>query len=107
VGALHGKRAKKGVFITTGAFSSEVEEYAPHIDPKIVLINGDQMAELMIDFNIGVTKSSTYEIKWIDSDYFGEEQSLVVAASNPYEASVVKRTDACIAGAGWPPENKK
>ncbi len=73
VGALHGKRAKKGVFITTGAFSSEAEEYATHIDPKIVLINGNQLAELMIDFNIGVTKSSTYEIKRIDSDYFGEE----------------------------------
>jgi restriction system protein len=73
VGALHGKRAKKGVFITTGAFSSEAEEYASHIDPKIVLIDGNQLAELMIDFNIGVTKSSTYEIKRIDSDYFGEE----------------------------------
>ncbi len=73
VGALHGKRAKKGVFITTGTFSSEAEEYTSHIDPKIVLIDGNQLAELMIDFNIGVTKSSTYEIKRIDSDYFGEE----------------------------------
>lgn len=73
VGALHGKRAKKGVFITTGTFSSEAEEYVSHIDPKIVLIDGNQLAELMIDFNIGVTKSSTYEIKRIDSDYFGEE----------------------------------
>jgi restriction system protein len=73
VGALHGKRAKKGVFITTGTFSSDAEEYASHIDPKIVLIDGNQLAELMIDVNIGVTKSSTYEIKRIDSDYFGEE----------------------------------
>ena len=73
VGALHGKRAKKGVFITTGTFSSDAEEYASHIDPKVVLIDGTQLAELMIDFNIGVTKSSTYEIKRIDSDYFGEE----------------------------------
>jgi restriction system protein len=73
VGALHGKRAKKGVFITTGTFSSEAEDYASHIDPKVVLIDGNQLAELMIDFNIGVTKFSTYEIKRIDSDYFGED----------------------------------
>jgi restriction system protein len=73
VGALHGKRAKKGVFITTGTFSSDAKEYVSHIDPKIVLIDGKQLAELMIDFDIGVTKSSTYEIKRIDSDYFGEE----------------------------------
>ncbi len=73
VGALHGKRAKKGVFITTGAFSSEAIEYVGNIDPKVVLIDGRQLAEFMIDFGLGVTESSTYQVKRIDSDYFGEE----------------------------------
>ncbi|HEY2546766.1 MAG TPA: restriction endonuclease [Candidatus Acidoferrum sp.] len=73
VGALHGKRAKKGVFITTGTFSSEATEYVGNIDPKVVLIDGRQLAEFMIDFGLGVTESSTYQVKRIDSDYFGEE----------------------------------
>jgi restriction system protein len=73
VGALQGKRAKKGVFITTGAFTSEAKEYVGNIDPKVVLIDGSQLAEFMIDFSLGVTESSIYQIKRIDSDYFGEE----------------------------------
>jgi restriction system protein len=73
VGALHGKRAKKGVFITTGTFSSEAVSYVQNIDPKVVLIDGRQLVEFMIDFGIGVTESSIYQVKRIDSDYFGEE----------------------------------
>jgi len=73
VGALHGKRAKKGVFITTGTFSAEAIEYVGNIDPKVVLIDGRHLAEFMIDFNVGVTESSVYQVKRIDSDYFGEE----------------------------------
>ncbi len=73
VGALHGKRAKKGVFITTGTFSSEAHEYVSHIDPKVVLIDGRQLAQLMIDFNLGVTPIQSYQVKRIDSDFFGEE----------------------------------
>ncbi len=73
VGALHGKRAKKGVFITTGAFSSEAIEYVGNIDPRVVLIDGRQLAAFMIDFGLGVTESSIYQVKRIDSDYFGEE----------------------------------
>lgn len=73
VGALHGRRARKGVFITTGAFSSEAAEYVARIDPKVVLIDGRQLAELMIDFNVGITPVATYENKRIDSDYFGED----------------------------------
>jgi restriction system protein len=52
VGALHGKRAKKGVFLTTGSFSAEAGAYVDHIDPKIVLIDGRRLAELMIDFDV-------------------------------------------------------
>lgn len=73
VGALHGKRAKKGVFITTSSFSSEAIEYVDKIDPKVVLIDGRHLANLMIDFNVGVTPVTSYETKRIDSDYFGEE----------------------------------
>jgi len=73
VGALHGKRAKKGVFITTSAFSGDATEYVSKIEPKVVLIDGGQLSELMIDFNVGVTLLNTYESKRVDSDYFGEE----------------------------------
>lgn len=73
VGALHGKRAKKGVFLTTGTFSSEAKDYVSHIDPKVVLIDGRQLAELMIDFDLGVAPVASYQVKRSDSDYFGEE----------------------------------
>jgi restriction system protein len=73
VGALHGKRAKKGVFITTGRFSGEAQEYVKSIDPKVILIDGKDLANRMIDFNLGTSTTVTYEIKRIDSDYFSEE----------------------------------
>lgn len=69
VGALHGKRAKKGVFITTSSFSSEASDYVKNIDSKVVLIDGQQLANLMIDFNVGVDPVATYEVKRIVSDY--------------------------------------
>lgn len=72
VGALHGKRAKKGVFITTGSFSVEAVAYVDHIDPKVVLIDGKRLAQLMIDFEVGVAAARTYQVKRIDSDYFEE-----------------------------------
>ena len=73
VGALHGKRAKKGVFITTGRFTEEAYDYVKSIDPKVILIDGKSLANFMIDFNLGTSTSVTYEIKQIDSDYFTEE----------------------------------
>jgi len=73
VGALHGKRAKKGVFITTSGFSADAADYVSRIDPKVVLIDGPQLANLMIDFNVGVTPNTSYATKKIDSDYFLEE----------------------------------
>ena len=72
VGALHGKRAKKGVFITTGNFSAEATAYVEHIDPKVVLIDGRRLAEFMIDFEVGVSTARTYHVKRTDSDYFEE-----------------------------------
>ena len=73
VGALQGKRAKKGVFITTGAFSGDAASYVEHIEAKVVLIDGRRLADLMIDFEVGVATARTYHVKRIDSDYFDEE----------------------------------
>ena len=73
VSALHGKRATKGVFITTSGFSHDAQAYAVGIDSKVVLIDGIRLAQLMIDFNVGVGLSRVYEVKRIDSDYFAEE----------------------------------
>lgn len=73
VGALEGKRAKKGVFITTGKFTDEAVKYVGNINPKVILIDGRELANLMIDHDLGITVTAKYEIKRIDSDYFGEE----------------------------------
>lgn len=73
VGALHGKRARKGVFITTGNFSIDAREYVSHIDPRVVLIDGVQLSEYMIEHNLGVSVKAQYEIKRIDTDFFTEE----------------------------------
>lgn len=72
-GALQGQRARKGVFITTSDFTKEAREYVSLIDSKIILIDGEELAELMIDYNVGVSNATIYEIKRIDSDYFLEE----------------------------------
>jgi restriction system protein len=72
-GALQGKRARKGIFITTSDFSQSAYEYVSAIDSKIILIDGQRFAQFMIDFNVGVTTEATYELKRIDSDYFTEE----------------------------------
>jgi len=70
VGALAGKRAKKGVFITTSSFSQEAVRYVSTIEARIVLIDGKRLAELMIDYGVGVTTVTTYQLKRVDSDYF-------------------------------------
>ena len=72
-GALQGQRARKGIFITTSTFSQDALDYVAWIDSKIVLIDGDRLAQLMIDHNVGVASMASYELKRIDSDYFTEE----------------------------------
>jgi len=72
VGALHGQRARKGVFMTTSAFSLEARDYVSSIDVKVVLLDGMQIANLMIDAGVGVTPLATYVVKRLDSDYFEE-----------------------------------
>ena len=70
VGALQGQRAKKGIFITTSHFTKTATEYVTNIDTKVVLIDGQRLTELMIDYGVGVAHSTTYEIKSLDTDYF-------------------------------------
>lgn len=73
VGALAGQGAKKGIFITTSRFTNEAKDYIPRNETKIVLIDGEQLASLLIDNNLGVSTQVMYEIKKIDLDYFEEE----------------------------------
>jgi restriction system protein len=73
-GALQGQRARKGVFITTTEFSREARDYVSYIDSRIVLINGERLARLMVDHGVGVTTVGTYEVKKIDLDYFSEDE---------------------------------
>lgn len=74
VGVLNGKGARKGVFITTSGFARAALDYIATItDRKVVLLDGRELTELMIDFGLGVTTTATYEVKRIDSDYFNEE----------------------------------
>jgi restriction system protein len=73
VGALAGQGAKKGVFITTSRFTHEAREYQPKNETKIVLIDGEQLADLMIDFNLAVSTIHSFMIKKIDNDYFEED----------------------------------
>jgi restriction system protein len=63
------------VFLTTSAFSDEARLYAAGIHSKVALIDGAQLAESerMIDFDLGVSPATTYIVKRIDSDFFGEE----------------------------------
>jgi len=72
VGALAGQGAKKGVFITTARFTNEAKEYQPRNETKIVLIDGEQLADLMIEYDLAVSTSNKYIIKRIDNDYFEE-----------------------------------
>lgn len=76
VGALAGQGANKGVFITTGEFASTATEYIKAIGQrgqKIVLIDGDRLAALMIEHGVGVSLVKTYALKRVDSDYFESE----------------------------------
>jgi restriction system protein len=77
VGALYGKKAKKGIFITTSTFSKAAVEYATGLDSKIILIDGAQLAEFMFDYGVGVSTVNSYAVKRIDSDFFSGEDELL------------------------------
>jgi restriction system protein len=72
VGALSGQNARKGVFITTSSFSAGAIDYATGLQVKVVLIDGETLANHMIDYGVAVAPEASYEIKRVDSDYFDE-----------------------------------
>ena len=72
-GALQGQKARKGVFITTSSFTRDAREYARAVQATIVLIDGQQMAELMLDSGVGVSVQETIKLFKVDEDYFIEE----------------------------------
>ena len=72
VGALAGKKASKGVFITTSSFHDNARDYAAGLHQKVILIDGRRLAELMIEHGVGVAEEHAYSVKKIDSDYFDE-----------------------------------
>lgn len=73
-GSLEGRRASKGVFITTSQFSKQAEEYVSKISKRIILIDGRRLAELMMDYGIGVSGVATYTVQRLDADYFDAAQ---------------------------------
>lgn len=73
VGALAGQRAGKGVFITTSTFTQDAREFVKTVGTRIILIDGRQLADFMIDYNVGVTTEAIYELKRIDTDYFEDQ----------------------------------
>ena len=72
VGALDGEGVQDGIFITTSDFNPAAKEFAERSSKRVILINGSQLARYMIDHNVGVSTTKTYEIKRVDSDYFAE-----------------------------------
>ena len=72
VGALVGKHAAKGIFITSGEFNKNAFEYARGVQHRVILIDGQRLAELLIEHNVGVSTVRTIQIKRVDSDYFEE-----------------------------------
>ena len=73
VGALAGQRASKGVFISTSNYTQEARDYAAQSQYKVVLIDGERLAQLMIEYNLGVSTAAVYEVKRVDNDFFMDE----------------------------------
>jgi restriction system protein len=70
VGALAGQKANKGVFITTSSFTKDALQFVQQIQQKVILIDGQQLAQLMIDYDIGVSLEKSYQVKKVDHDFF-------------------------------------
>jgi restriction system protein len=99
-GALHGQRATKGVFITTSRFSKEAIDYARDVTPRVILIDGPELAQLMIEHGVGVSVIRTYELKRLDLDYFVAEDEAVPAPSDVPAAPAVPAKPAVPANPG-------
>ena len=72
VGALQGKRAKKGVFITTSEFSKDSYDYVNNLDVAVILIDGEKLSQYMVENELGISLKNEYKIYSIDNDYFEE-----------------------------------
>ncbi|MCT8988753.1 restriction endonuclease [Chelativorans sp. SCAU2101] len=72
IGSLTGEGATKGVFVTTSDFSKEAHEYLHRVQHRVVLINGQRLAQLMIQHGVGVRVRQTYKVQSVDEDYFGD-----------------------------------
>ena len=72
-GALQGQRARKGVFITTSGFSADARSYASNLQTTIILIDGPQLADLMLKHGVAVTESASFKVWKIDEDYFSDD----------------------------------
>ena len=77
-GALRGDKAKRGVLLTTSYFTQDAKDYASSIVTRVVLIDGEELASLMIEHDLGVTTVDTYNEKRIDSDYIVDEKPLSI-----------------------------
>lgn len=69
-GALAGRRAKKGVFITTSSFTREARDYGEQVSENVVLIDGARLTSLMIEYGVGVTHYRQIRLPRVDGDYF-------------------------------------
>lgn len=83
VGALQGARASKGVLITTSTFTADAESYADGVSPRVILVDGKELAELMLDHDVGISTSRQYAVKKIDEDYFVDEPAAAPPAAIP------------------------
>ncbi|MDE2505944.1 MAG: restriction endonuclease, partial [Planctomycetota bacterium] len=72
VGSMESMGSNKGVMLTTSSFSKDAVEYAGRILKKVVLVDGEELADLMIDHNLGITITKTYELKEVSNDFFDE-----------------------------------
>lgn len=95
-GALHGQRATKGIFITTSVFSGEAIAYADDVTPRVILIDGKELAQLMIEYGVGVSASHEYKLKRLDLDYFVTEDW------EPVEAHAATLADAPVSASDDP-----
>jgi restriction system protein len=72
VGALHGAQASRGVFITTSRFSSDARDYADRVNARLILIDGPELAALMIEHDCGVIVEESFVLKQVDENFFEE-----------------------------------
>ncbi|NJM42953.1 MAG: hypothetical protein HC858_01195 [Brachymonas sp.] len=73
VGALAGRQANRGVFITASRFTQDAKDFVKNLNVRVILIDGEQLTSLMIEFGVGVSTWRTFDLKRIDSDFFIED----------------------------------